>query len=115
MNDGALSGAGVHFARATDALRAIAHDSKSHTMAAGFGVKTLTVILARQHERGDRRRRGRATRKQQIHPVFALFEPDRAIERSERQTCSGVHRPDKGDPTHSTDRGWWCSPSSSDF
>jgi hypothetical protein len=49
MNDGALSGAGVHFARATDALRAIAHDSKSHTMAVGFGVKTLTVILDRQH------------------------------------------------------------------
>ena len=69
MNGGALSGAGVHFARATHALRAMADDSKSHTMAVG---------------RGDHRRRGCATRKQQIHPVFALFGPDRAIERCER-------------------------------
>ena len=49
MNECALSGAGVHFARATDALRPIPHDSKSHTIAVGFGVKALTVILDRQH------------------------------------------------------------------
>ena len=49
MNDCALSGAGVHFARATDALRAIAHDSKSHPVAVRLGVKPLPVVLYGQH------------------------------------------------------------------
>lgn len=35
-------------------------------------------------ERGDRRRCDRATGKQQMHPIVALFAPDGAIERRER-------------------------------
>jgi hypothetical protein len=35
-----------------------------------------------------------------MHLVLALFAPDRAIERRERQTRGCVHRPDNGDPTH---------------
>jgi hypothetical protein len=35
-----------------------------------------------------------------MHPVIALFAPDRDIERRERQTRPGIHRPDDGDPTH---------------
>jgi len=35
-----------------------------------------------------------------MDPVFALFAPDRAIERRERQTCTHIYRPDNGDPTH---------------
>ena len=35
-----------------------------------------------------------------MHPVLALFAPDRAIERRERQTRRRVHRPGNGDPIH---------------
>src|SRR5438034_11510729 len=35
-----------------------------------------------------------------MHPVLALFAPDRAIERRERQACRPVHRPGNGDPIH---------------
>ena len=35
----------MHFARAADALRSIAHDSKPHAVAVRLGVETLTVIL----------------------------------------------------------------------
>src|SRR5207248_1534484 len=35
-----------------------------------------------------------------MHPVLALFAPDYAIERRQRQTRGGIHRPDNGNPTH---------------
>ena len=35
-----------------------------------------------------------------MRPVLALFAPDHAVERRERQTRSGVHRPYNCDPTH---------------
>jgi len=48
----------------------------------------------------DCRCRDRATGKQQMHRVLALFAPDHAIERRKGQTCTHVYRPDNGDPIH---------------
>ena len=39
----------MNFTRAADALCAIAHDSEAHSVAIGFGLKTVTVVLDRQH------------------------------------------------------------------
>ena len=58
-----------------------------------------------QLECRDGRRGDRATGKQQMHPVLALFAPDRAIERRERQTCTHIYRPEDGDPTHRINGG----------
>src|SRR5262245_32069599 len=39
----------MDFARASDALGSIAHDSKPHPLAVGFSVKSFPVVLYRQH------------------------------------------------------------------
>ena len=39
----------MHVTRAANTLRAIAHDSKAHAVAVKLFIKTLTVILYRQH------------------------------------------------------------------
>ena len=35
-----------------------------------------------------------------MHPVLALFAPDRAIKRRKRQARTQIYRPEDGDPTH---------------
>src|SRR5262249_21333642 len=49
MNERALSWAGMDFARAPDTLRSIAHDSKPHPLAVGFGDKSFPVVLYSQY------------------------------------------------------------------
>ena len=50
MNDGALSVAGAHVARAPNALSAITHNPEAHPITVPVAVETFSVVFDRQHQ-----------------------------------------------------------------